>query len=577
MAKQYTEEELERIARSREKRRSAGKTVVIVILSALVAVLVGVLASMVYLMTQIQQGKNVSFSVPFLNQKLEYSVDEEEVTDSAAASAEAAAESAAGGAEEAAAETQSAVSQPAGSESAASGTEGTSSAAESAAGAAPDAETAAIKEVAADTLPVPASKEEALQFAEGYAVQYDYDSAVAVIQSFAGYESDSDLTSAIDSYTAQKAACCVVDVQRVPHIFFHSLLNDDRGLRKDVVGEQRAWKNDTAMVTADEFDNVIQQMYEAGYVLISLDDMCIKTQNSDGTVSIRPSDQVLLPEGKKAFVLSVDDLSYYHSYGIGTQGYATKLVLDENGAVKCEYTNESGETLIGDYDVVPRMDTFIHEHPEFAYHNARGTVALTGYNGVFGYRTNDYYKDINHPKLDKDQVQWLKDHPDFNFDEDVASAKAIADAMKKEGWTFASHTYGHWNASSHTAAELKTDNERWMTCNHEIIGDIDKIIFAFGGDIGTAHGYTADNDKFQYFKSQGYNIFCNVDGHAGWTEFGENYMRTGRIPIDGFSLYQAMTETGGSHATYSASYEVLGIHDIDKFFNKNRIVPIETE
>ena len=426
-------------------------------------------------------------------------------------------------------------------------------------------------------LPTPSSKQEALKYAASYAAMYDYDNAIAVIQAFAGYDQDEELTGAISNYTSQKSSLVAADVTTIPHVFFHSLLNDDRGLRTDIVGEDRAWRNDAAMTTADEFDHMIQQMYEAGYVLVSLDDMCIKTKNDDGSTSVAPNMSLMLPEGKRPLVMSEDDLSYYHTYGIGTQGYATKMVLDENGAVKCEYTNENGETLIGDYDMVPRLDTFIHEHPDFSYKNARPTVALTGYNGVFGYRTNNYYQDINNEKLDQDQREWLQSHPDFDWDQDVADATAIANAMKKEGWTFASHTYGHWNATTHSAESLQSDNERWMTVNHDIVGDIDKIIFAFGGDIGTVGQYTADNDKFQYFKSQGYVIYCNVDGHAGWTEFGPDYMRTGRVPLDGFAMYQYMTESGNSHSTYKTSFDLLGIHDVDQFFNKYRITPIESE
>jgi len=423
----------------------------------------------------------------------------------------------------------------------------------------------------------PSTPEEALECAAAYATQYDYDRAISVIEKINGYESNSTLTDAIAQYTQQKSECVAADVTTIPHVFFHSLLNDDRGLKVDVVGEDRAWRNDAAMTTANEFDHLMQQMYEAGYVLVSLDDMCIKTKNDDGSTSVAKNTSLMLPPGKRPLVISEDDLSYYHTYGIGTQGYATRMLIDENGEVKCEYTNENGETLIGDYDVVPRLNTFIYEHPDFCYRGARGTVAMTGYNGVFGYRTNDYYKDINNEKLDKDQVEWLEQHPDFDWDEDVAQATAIADAMKAEGWTFASHTYGHWNATTKSAEALKGDNERWMTVNHNILGDIDKIIFAFGGDIGTVGGYTADNEKFQYFKSQGYVIYCNVDGHAGWTEFGPDYMRTGRVALDGFTMYQYMTPEGGSHGTYTKSYELLGIHDVEEFFNPYRITPIEDE
>ena len=423
----------------------------------------------------------------------------------------------------------------------------------------------------------PAAKEEALQSAQAFAVQYDYDRAIAALESISGYESDSDLSAAVKKYTDEKAACVAVDVTTVPHVFFHSLLNDDRGLRADVVGKDRAWKNDTAMATADEFDHMIEDMYNAGYVLFSLDDLCVKTKQADGSTAVSKNTNLLLPQGKKALVMSEDDLSYYHSYGEGTQGYATKMVLDENGEVKCEYTDENGETHVGDYDMVPRLDTFVKKHPDFSYHGHKATVALTGYDGVFGYRTNDYYKDINNPHLDKDQRDWLSSHPDFNWDQDVAEAKKIAETMKANGWTFASHTYAHWNASNKTAEQLKADNERWMTCVSNVVGKTDKIIFAFGGDIGGAGGYTADNPKYQYFKDQGYVIFCNVDGHAGWTEFGDTYMRTGRVALDGFTMYQAMTVDGSSHETYARSYDILGIKDVASFFNPNRITPITSE
>jgi hypothetical protein len=368
-----------------------------------------------------------------------------------------------------------------------------------------------------------------------------------------------------------------VDVTRIPHVFFHSLINDDRAFNAELVGADRVRQNNAAMTTTAEFDAMIQDMYEAGYVMVGLDDMCIKTTDENGVVHIAKNDALMLPPEKKAFVLSIDDLSYYHSYGIGTQGYATRMLVDENGRPKCEYTNEEGVTTIGDYDVVPRIDTFIEQHPDFSYRGARGTVAMTGYNGVFGYRTNNYYKDINDPHLDPDQIQWLQDHPDFNWEEDCANAKAVADAMKAEGWTFASHTYGHLNAESADLARLQADHERWVTVNEPILGKVDKIIFAFGADIGHVGEYTDYNEKFQYFKSQGMNIFCNVDGNIGWTEFGDTFMRTGRVALDGFTMYQAMTEYAGAHTIYANDYEALGISGISDFFNKLRPTPIDSE
>ena len=104
----------------------------------------------------------------------------------------------------------------------------------------------------------------------------------------------------------------------------------------------------------------------------------------------------------------------------------------------------------------------------------------------------------------------------------------------------------------------------------QFIGETDKIIFAFGADIGYVGGYTADNAKYQYYRKEGFNIYSNVDGNFGWMEYGTGFVRTGRIAIDGVTMYNAMTEGTPSHETFKKDYELLGITDIAGFFDKNR-------
>jgi hypothetical protein len=193
------------------------------------------------------------------------------------------------------------------------------------------------------------------------------------------------------------------------------------------------------MVTVDEFDAVTQRLYDEGYVYVRLRDLVTDTVDADGIHHFAPNPDLKLPEGKKAIVLSVDDLSYYHSYEAAS--FPEKLVLDEEGNVKCLYTDAAGNTSVGDYDVVPRLNTFLAAHPDGAYHGARGILAMTGYNGVFGYRTDSDYLLKEH--LMEDQQAWLNAHPDFNYDQEIAEATKIADALKEEGWEFASHTWGH--------------------------------------------------------------------------------------------------------------------------------------
>ena len=70
------------------------------------------------------------------------------------------------------------------------------------------------------------------------------------------------------------------------------------------------------------------------------------------------------------------------------------------------------------------------------------------------------------------------------------AAKKVADAMTANGWEFASHTWGHKNATDSSAEELKADDEKWEAYVAPILGKTDTIIFAFGADIGGWEGYS---------------------------------------------------------------------------------------
>ena len=160
---------------------------------------------------------------------------------------------------------------------------------------------------------------------------------------------------------------------------------------------------------------------------------------------------------------------------------------------------------------------------------------MTGYNGVLGYRTDIAYK--TGENLQDDQKKFLEDNPDFDYDQDVADATEVADAMKAEGWEFASHTWGHMNATERSAEDLKTDDQKWKSYVAPILGDTDMVIFAFGADIGDWSGYSSDNPKFQYYKSAGYDYFCNVDSSQYFVQITDQYFRQGRRNLDGYRMY----------------------------------------
>ena len=399
------------------------------------------------------------------------------------------------------------------------------------------AEAMAQTEAQTDEPSEDAGTEVLLEQAKQMAMGYDYDGAIELLKTIPGYEADSAVTAAISDFEKSKEACVPVDVTTVSHIFYHSLVNDPASafnvavLGQSAVDGMNAW-----MTTVEEFDKITQAMYDNGYVFVRLRDLVVETTDENGNVHFAPNTNLLLPPDKKALVLSVDDLSYYHSYEAAS--FPDKLVLDENGKVKCHYVKPDGSEEVGDFDVVPRLNSFLEEHPDGAYKGARGMIALTGYNGILGYRTDIDYKVKEN--LMSDQAKWLEEHPEFDWDADVAEATKIADALKEEGWEFASHTWGHLSVTSKTAEQLKVDNEKWVNTVQNIVGPVDTIIFAHGNDLGSWEGYTDDNEKYRYYKDAGYNFFCNVDSlNPYWVQITDNYVRQGRIDLDGYQLYQA--------------------------------------
>ena len=316
------------------------------------------------------------------------------------------------------------------------------------------------------------------------------------------------------------------------------------------------------MTTVDEFDKIVQKMYDNGYVFVRLRDLVVETKDANGNVSFTRNENLMLPAGKKPVVLSVDDLSYYHSYEKAS--YPDKLVLDKNGDVKCHYIKSDGTEEVGDFDVVPRLNSFLEKHPDGAYRGARGMIALTGYDGVFGYRTDVAYQ--TKENLSEDQRVWLDAHPGFNWEQEVAEAAKIAEAIKASGWEFASHTWGHLSVTGKTVEELKTDNEKWVNTVQNNVGPVDTIIFAHGNDIGDWHDYSSDNEKFTYYKGAGYNFFCNVDGSVPyWVQIRENYVRQGRINLDGYMLYRA---------SQGATDVINDMFDAKEVFDQSRPTPV---
>lgn len=387
-------------------------------------------------------------------------------------------------------------------------------------------ETAGTEETQAEqTEEAAVSSDTVLLNAQIMYAQYNYDAAIQYLKSQPDFDVNKDYMDLAAKCQVAKGSLVEYPLEQITHVFFHTLIKDTS---KAFDGDSDEAGYNQMMTTIDEFNRIIQILYDKGYVLVSPHDMA--TVNEDGTMS---RGKILIPEGKTPFVLSQDDVSYYH-YMDG-DGFASRLVLDENGQVKAEYIEDDGSVSVGNYDLVPILDEFISQHPDFSYRGRKGVLAMTGYNGVLGYRTDIAYK--TGENLQDNQREFLESHPDFDYEAEVAEATKVAEAMKATGWEFASHTWGHMNATDRSAEDLQTDNEKWEAYVAPILGKTDMIIFAFGADIGGWEGYSMENPKFAYYKSRGYNYYCNVDSSQYFVQITDEYFRQGRRNLDGYRMY----------------------------------------
>ena len=258
---------------------------------------------------------------------------------------------------------------------------------------------------------------------------------------------------------------------------------------------------------------MMKQMYEAGYVLVSIHDVAHQVTAEDGTTKFVPGD-IMLPPDKKPFVLSQDDVNYY-DYMDG-DGFASRIVIDENGRPSTAMIMDDGSISIGDYDVVPVLETFIAEHPDFSYKGAKGILALTGYEGTLGYRTDDATSPT--------------------YEQDKKTVKEVVKVLKEWGWEFASHSYGHRNMGTASYSFTKMDTDRWMKEVGSLIGPTDIYIFPYGIDIETTMGHYS-SDKYQYLKGLGFDYFCGVFKDP-WIQVKDDYVRMTRRPLDGQAMLQ---------------------------------------
>ena len=322
--------------------------------------------------------------------------------------------------------------------------------------------------------------------ADRIAMGYDYDKAAELINSSGLDLEDSRMKEALARYESQKAALVPADMNAVTHIFFHSLIMDTS---KAFDGDSDSANYNSVMTTKDEFLKILEDMYQKGYVLVRIHDVAYEAPDENGNVRFVKG-SVMLPEGKKPFVMSQDDVCYY-PYMDG-DGFAKRVVIGEDGKPTCEMVMDDGTTSTGSYDLIPLLEDFIQEHPDFSYKGARAIIAFTGYEGILGYRTASSYQ--NSPAYEADREQ----------------AARVAQCLTDNGWELASHSWGHLHLGVADGPQagfaideerFRTDTDKWEAEVESLIGPTDIILYPYGNDIADWRPYHQDNPRFAYLES----------------------------------------------------------------------------
>lgn len=380
---------------------------------------------------------------------------------------------------------------------------------------------------------------------------YDYDGAINLLSS-STYASDESVTAAIDEYNATKETLVRADPRKVTHVFFHTLIMDTS---KAFDGDSREKGYNQVMTTKDEFMKILQSMYERGFVLVRLHDVAYEVTAEDGSRHFQEGD-IMLPEGKKPFVMSQDDVCYYE-YMDG-DGFASRMIIGEDGKPTNEMKMDDGSVSVGSYDLVPLLDDFIKEHPDFSYRGAKACIAFTGYNGILGYRTDSAYN----------TDEYKAEHPDFNFEEERANAAKVVQCLRDDGFEIASHSWGHRNMGTIPMDKFREDTDKWANEVETLTGPCDIILFPFGSDIGDWHPYDTSSERFQYLYNKGFRYFCNVDSSQYFVQIGDDYMRQGRRNLDGYRMYYDLPESGVGVDHLS------DLFDVNEVFDRSRPTPV---
>jgi len=272
------------------------------------------------------------------------------------------------------------------------------------------------------------------------------------------------------------------------HIFFHPLMAYPELSFAGFLSEGF----DDWFVTVEEYRRILSALYENDYILVDINSVWSPVEQEAGQVRM-VRNTLMLPEGKKPLVISFDDVNYYDY--MRDAGVVYKLILGEDGEIwSWGLDPEGNEVVSQDLDIITVLTKFCREHPDFSYQNAKACIGLTGYQGILGYRT-----------------QTDRDNPGYESrrQEEIAAVAPVVARLREDGYTFASHTWGHIRLENCSLPRVRQDTQRWLDEVGSLVGDTQVLLYPFGSRCD-GNDVTQTGPCFQYLESAGFRIFASV-------------------------------------------------------------------
>ena len=359
-----------------------------------------------------------------------------------------------------------------------------------------------------------------LEEADRLARGYDYDRAIEVLDSYNG-EMSAEMTAKRTEYVNAKSSLVEhQDPTLIPNLSFHVLVAD---MKRAVADEEFGGSYNRNFVSTAEFEKILNQLYLNNYVLVDFDSFVVAS-SMNGTSEIYNKDSIWLPAGKKPVMITETMVNYFaymvdpNKDGVPDSnggGFAHRLVVDDSGNIKAEYVDENNVTQVGNYDLVPILEDFIAEHPDFSYRGARATLAVCGHEGIFGYRIQS-----------ETQANRGVDY----YNEQVVGATKIVNALREKGYRLACYSFENKDYSQMSADMVNQDIQKWKSQIAPVIGEVDTIVFARGTDIGDYTG-----GKFEVLHAAGFRYMIK-SGEDPYTEINNTFIRQTRLMVTGENM-----------------------------------------